>query len=188
MELVILLSKKGEPLFRQVYLGLIQLILSGALRAGDRLPSTRDLAEQLGISRTVVLLAYEQLLAEGFARGRSGSGTYVSEGLGGSAIRKLQKSANLKLSRYGSSAAEIAASLDFPGRRSIPLRYDFAYGRGDVANFPFEMWRRILLRQAREDPLRDHGYEAAAGSLALREAISLPLRPSPPVHFHSPPT
>src|SRR5216683_1305405 len=65
MELAIPLSKNGEPLFRQVYLGLRQAILSATFSAGGRLPSTRDLAEQLGISRTVVVLAYDQLLAEG---------------------------------------------------------------------------------------------------------------------------
>lgn len=178
MSFVIPLSKKGEPLFRQVYRGLRQGILSGSLRAGDRLPSTRDLAEQLGISRTVVLLAYEQLLAEGFAGSRGGSGTYVSEGLGGSRPKRLEKSAKLRLSRYGHAAADVAATVDFPGRRSIPLRYDFAYGRGDVAMFPFEMWRRMLLRQARRAPVRELDYGAAAGSFALREAISVHLRRS----------
>jgi len=175
---VIPLSKQGEPLFRQVYQGLRQAILSGTFRSGDRLPSTRDLAEQLGISRTVVLLAYEQLLAEGFAGGRGGSGTYVSEGLGGSRPKRREKSAKLRLSHYGSAAADVAATVDFPGRRPIPLRYDFAYGRGDVATFPFEMWRRILLRHARKAPVRELDYGTAAGSYALREAICVHLRRS----------
>jgi len=73
MEFSIPLSKQNEPLFRQVYKGLRKAILSGAFPTGGRLPSTRDLAEQLGVSRTVVLLAYDQLLAEGFAAGRRGS-------------------------------------------------------------------------------------------------------------------
>src|SRR5260370_4692794 len=178
MELVIPLAKKGEPVFRQVYFGLRQLILSGSWRAGDRFPSTGDLAEQLGIPRTVILLAYEQLLEEGFASSRGGSGTYVSEGLGGSKLKKTEKSAKLRLSRYGSAAADVAATVDFPGRRSIPLRYDFAYGRGDVAKFPFEMWRRMLLRQAPKAPGREPYYCAPAGSLALREAITVHLRRS----------
>jgi GntR family transcriptional regulator / MocR family aminotransferase len=67
---VIPLVPGSGPLFRQVYLGLRKAILSGAFQGGGRLPSTRELAQQLGISRTVVLLAYEQLLAEGFAEGR----------------------------------------------------------------------------------------------------------------------
>jgi len=155
-----------------------QGILSGTFRAGDRLPSTRDLAEQLGISRTVVLRAYEQLLAEGFAGSRGGSGTYVFEGLGGSRPKRLEKPANLRLSLYGSAAAGVAPIVDFPGRRSVPLRYDFAYGRCDVATFPFEMWRRILLRHSRKAPVRELDYAAAGGSFALREAISVHLRRS----------
>jgi GntR family transcriptional regulator/MocR family aminotransferase len=184
MQFVIPLSKRGEPLFRQVYRGLRQAILSGTFRAGERLPSTRELADELGISRTVVLLAYEQLVAEGFSTGRGGSGTYVSAGLsgGGGGVgrpKKLERFARLQLSRYGSAAAAVAATVDFPGRRSVPLRYDFAYGgRGDVDNFPFQMWRRILLRHARKAPIRQLDYGAAAGSLALREAISVHLRRS----------
>src|SRR5580692_8937060 len=181
MQLVIPLSRRGEPLFRQVYRGLRQAILSGTIRAAERLPSTRELADELGISRTVVLLAYDQLIAEGFAAGRSGSGTYVSAGLsgGGSRLKKNERAAKLQLSRYGSTAAAVGSSVDFPGRRSVPLRYDFAYGgRGDVETFPYQMWRRILLRHARKAPVRQLDYGAAGGSLSLREAISVHLRRS----------
>ena len=179
MQLVIPLSRKGEPLFRQVYRGLRQAILAGTFRAGDRLPSTREMADELGISRTVVLLAYDQLIAEGFAAGRGGSGTYVAEGLGGNRPKRLETSTRLRLSRYGSAAAEVATSVDFPGRRSKRLRYDFEYGgRGDVETFPFEMWRRILLRHMRNAPTRELDYAGAAGSLALREAISIHVRRS----------
>ncbi|HEV3277532.1 MAG TPA: PLP-dependent aminotransferase family protein [Terriglobia bacterium] len=178
MQFVIPLSKHGEPLSRQIYRGLRQAILSGTFRARDRLPSTRDMAEALGVSRTVVLLAYDELVAEGFAAGRRGSGTYVPEGLGGRPKRP-ENSARLRLSRYGSAAEAVAASVDFPGRRSIPLRYDFAYGgRGDVEIFPYEMWRRILLRHARKAPIRELDYGVAAGSFALREAILIHLRRS----------
>src|SRR3979490_3161400 len=79
---VIPLSKDGGPLSRQVYVWLRRAILVGSLRPGESLPSTRDLAEQLGVSRTVILLAYDQLLAEGFVEGRAGSGTYVAQGPG----------------------------------------------------------------------------------------------------------
>src|ERR1700727_621109 len=76
-------SRREEQLFRQVYRGLRQAILAGTFRAGDQLPSTREMADELCVSRTVVLLAYDQLVAEGFAAGRGGSGTYVAEGLSG---------------------------------------------------------------------------------------------------------
>jgi GntR family transcriptional regulator / MocR family aminotransferase len=180
MQFVIPLSKRGGPLFRQVYAGLRQAILAGTFRAAERLPSTRELADELGISRTVVLLAYDQLIAEGFAAGRGGSGTYVSAGLsGGGRPKKNERAVKLRLSRYGSTADAVGSSVDFPGRRSVPLRYDFAYGgRGDVETFPYQMWRRLLLRHARKAPVRQLDYGAAAGSLALREAISMHLRRS----------
>jgi GntR family transcriptional regulator/MocR family aminotransferase len=170
------LSKRGGPLFRQVYLRLREAILSGTLRGGEKLPSTRDLAEQLGVSRTVVLLAYDQLLAEGFAVGRTGSGTYVSGGVKISASTSLEKSTPLRKSHFGVRAAEAWKRMTFPplGVRSQP--YDFAYGRSDVEKFPFEMWRRMLLRCARKASVAELDYGPAGGSAALREALCAHLR------------
>jgi GntR family transcriptional regulator/MocR family aminotransferase len=186
MRLAIPLPKRvsghGEPLFRQIYAGLREAVLAGSFRSGEKLPSTRDLAKQLSVSRTVVLLAYDQLFAEGFAAGRGGSGTYVAAGLagaggGGGRAKGERGVARLRLSRFGAAAAEAAATVDFPGRRATRLRYDFVYGgRGDIETFPFDMWRRILLRHARKAPIRELDYGAAAGSLALREAIAKHVR------------
>lgn len=67
----------GLPLKRQVY-GYIRL--QGRLKAGEKLPATRELASQLGISRNVIIEAYEQLLAEGYIEARQGAGTFVSSG------------------------------------------------------------------------------------------------------------
>lgn len=69
------------PLWRQLYEGLRQAILEGRLPAGSRLPSTRQLAGELAISRTTVLNAFDQLLAEGYIEGRVGSGSYVARAL-----------------------------------------------------------------------------------------------------------
>jgi GntR family transcriptional regulator/MocR family aminotransferase len=178
MQSQIPLSKKGGPLFRQIYLRLREEILSGVYRSGEKLPSTRDVAEQLKVSRTIVLLAYDQLLAEGFAVGRAGSGTFVSGHLIRSEPRKTNKTLKLPLSRFGSAAVAAAASVSFPNRPKPPSRYDFAYGRTDVTIFPFEAWRRILLHHARMAPVREFEYGQAAGSPALREAICAHLRRS----------
>ena len=178
MELVIPLSKKGEPLFRQIYQGMRQAILTSALPAGSRLPSTRELAEQLGVSRTVVLLAYDLLLAEGFAVGRGGSGTYVSESLGRSTPKKEKRAAAVRLSRYGAAAAGAMAAVDTPLPSSLPVRYDFTYGRSAIESFPLERWLRMLLRHARQAPVRAFEYGPAAGSRVLREAICAHLRRS----------
>jgi GntR family transcriptional regulator / MocR family aminotransferase len=178
MQLTIPLSKHAGPLFEQVYAGLRAATLSGALREGEKLPSTRDLAEQLGISRTVTVLAYERLIAEGFAAGQTGSGTYVSSGVRMAARPFPQKSATTRLSRFGSAAASAWARMNFPVRTGLVLPYDFSYGRSDVGAFPFEAWRRILLRCARKAPVSEHDYGPAGGNTKLREAISNHVRRS----------
>ena len=66
-----------EPLVQQVYRQLRDLLLEGRVPAGSRLPSTRDLARQIGVSRTVTLAAYDQLIAEGYVESRPGSGAWV---------------------------------------------------------------------------------------------------------------
>jgi len=173
MQLTIPIRRAGGPLFRQVYGAIRQGILAGTLRGGERLPSTRDLAEQLGTSRTVVVAAYDQLLAEGYATGRAGSGTYVAEKLETSREKRgTARRAALRLSRFGNAARDAAAVVDAPRRQDPVPRYDFANGRSDLSTFPFAMWRRMMLRQAREASARQFDYGSALGSMALRRAIS----------------
>jgi GntR family transcriptional regulator / MocR family aminotransferase len=175
--LVIPLSKSGESLSRQIYSWLRKSILTADLAPGERLPSTRDLADQLGVSRTVTVLAYEQLLAEGFVEGRAGSGTYVARGLTTSRPAASSRNAHLRLSRYGSIAAAASPVVDFPRKKSS-LRYDFAYRTSQVEGFPLETWQRILSRQARRASVQSHNYAPPAGSVALRESIASHLRRS----------
>lgn len=176
------LTTQGGPLFRQIYLGLRAAILSGAYRGGEKLPSTRSVAEQLGVSRTVVLLAFDQLIAEGFAEGRGGSGTYVSARVTVSRSARSEEADDagaVRLSRFGAAAAAAWTRVHVPERRrtATPL-YDFAYGRSDLETFPFEQWRRILLRRARQAPVSELDYGPAGGHIALREAICAHLRRS----------
>ncbi|GIN92696.1 MocR-like pyridoxine biosynthesis transcription factor PdxR [Siminovitchia terrae] len=72
--------KRDIPFIRQVYTQIRTQILQGNLLAGERLPSTRQLANELDVSRNVVLEAYEQLIAEGYIEARRGSGTFIAEG------------------------------------------------------------------------------------------------------------
>jgi len=179
MQFAIPLSRRHNgPLFRQVYQGLREAILSGAFSSGQKLPSTRDMADQLGISRTVALLAYDQLLAEGFAVARGGSGTYVSEGVAVSRTAVAESVGHPRVSRFGAAVAAAWPRVDVPAKRPRPLRYDFAYGRSDIDTFPFEAWRRTLLRCARQAAVSDLDYGTANGHPALREAISAHLRRS----------
>src|ERR1700722_13283908 len=73
--------KAGMPLYRWLYEELRAAILAGRLHPGARLPATRDLAAQYGISRPTIVTAFEQLQSEGYVDGKVGSGTYVSRTL-----------------------------------------------------------------------------------------------------------
>jgi GntR family transcriptional regulator/MocR family aminotransferase len=182
---VIPLSAQNGPLFRQVYSGLRKAILTGAFKSGERLPSTRELALQLGVSRTVVLLAYDQLLAEGFAAGRTGSGTYVSAAIAPVRPAASEASTKVRLASFGKAAAAAWSKVNVSSRRSPALPYDFAYGRSDVATFPFAMWRRLLLKCARKVSAAELDYGQAGGNASLRAAICAHLRRSRAVNCDS---
>jgi GntR family transcriptional regulator/MocR family aminotransferase len=175
---VIPLSKDGEPLSRQIYVSFREAALAGNLSAGERLPATRDLADQLGVSRTVVVMAYEQLLAEGFVVGRHGSGTFVADMLRYQpATRRLQP-ARVRLSGFGIAATGALPVLESARRTPPILRYDFSYRSAPADDFPLAKWQRILTRRARRATLKAHGYGSAAGDVALKEAIASHLRRS----------
>jgi GntR family transcriptional regulator/MocR family aminotransferase len=73
--------KAAKPLHKQIYDGFLSVIVGGNMRPGQRVPSSRTLSIELGISRIPVLNAYAQLLAEGYFESRKGAGTFVSESL-----------------------------------------------------------------------------------------------------------
>src|SRR5215510_5313070 len=68
-----------ESLQLQLYRQIRQAIMSGGLTAGVRLPSSRDLVNQLGLSRNTIVYAFDRLVSEGYLEGRRGSGIYVAE-------------------------------------------------------------------------------------------------------------
>ena len=167
----------------QIYRAARRAILSGDLSAGGRLPSTRSLALDLGVSRNTVLAAYDQLLAEGYAAGRAGSGTYVASSLpdpaaAGAEARPLRtrRAAPPKLSGYGRRLAAVPA-LSFPASsRDGALPYDFRYGLPAVEEFPHAQWRRLLARRARARSLASMTYGPAEGHAPLRAALADYLR------------
>ena len=115
------------PLYRQLYDALRDAILSGRLRPGSRLPSTRALADDLGASRNTVLAAFGQLLAEGYLEGRVGAGTTVARTLPETLLRARPEvrgpsspGRRPRLSRRGAQLWARAAAL--PTRRSRPSR------------------------------------------------------------------
>src|SRR5215472_3799649 len=108
-----------EPMHRQLYRELREAVLNGRLPPSSRLPSTRALASELGVSRNTVAGAFEQLLAEGYLEGKVGSGTYVASALPEDLVRARpapspqfsQPASQLKPSRRGRALAAIPLPL-----------------------------------------------------------------------------
>jgi GntR family transcriptional regulator/MocR family aminotransferase len=155
------------PLFRQVYAAISSSIVDGRLPAGARLPASRELAERLGLSRTVIVAAYEQLLAEGYAAGRIGSGTYVAPDL---PERPAVRTKPLKAGR--------AARHGVPrlvGKVDVTLQSDdrpFNLGRTLIDQRTADQWRRLNARALRAMPKSHLGYGDPRGSAPLRAAIA----------------
>ncbi|MBX3023519.1 PLP-dependent aminotransferase family protein [bacterium] len=171
----------GEgPRFRQLYRALRAAIVDGTLAPGARLPATRALAGELGVSRTTVLLAFEHLAAEGYLAGRHGSGSYVQAA---PAPRRttLARGANQpapRLSAYGAALAAAQRRPLFSGYSSErpALPYDFRYGAPSMVDFPLRAWQRCLGRRARRAAPRAYDYGHRQGSPALRAALAGYLR------------
>ncbi|NLY80816.1 MAG: PLP-dependent aminotransferase family protein [Lysinibacillus sp.] len=143
------------PLIRQIYKQLRTKILNGELPAGYRLPSTRQLAEELEVSRNVVLEAYEQLLAEGFIEGRQGAGTFVAAG------------AYLK-------KAEII--FPFLLENNYQLKdddiIDFRSGLPALDLFPRKQWGNLAKRISIETDHLIFGYGSPEGRVELRTVLA----------------
>lgn len=167
----------AQPLHRQLYDGIRAGVLDGRLPRGTRLPATRDLAVQFGLSRNTVTVAFGQLMAEGYLEGRVGDGTYVTESLPDDLLRaeapvrpsgRATASAPPNLSRRGH--ALVATPVTAP-RRATDARA-FRVGMADYRLFPFEAWSRIVARHWRTPDEALLGYGDPAGIAPLREAIA----------------
>ena len=136
-----------EPLHAQLERELREAIRSGRLAAGARLPATRALARELGVSRGVVVEAYAQLTAEGYLVTRQGAGTVV---------------------------AAAARPVPTPEPSSFPraVAEDFHPGTPDLASFPRAAWLRSLRAALRAMPDEALGYADPAGTPELRTALA----------------
>src|SRR5262245_23525824 len=164
------------PVFQQVYRALRDGIVAGRFAVGTRLPPTRALALDLGVSRATVLLAYEQLAADGYADGKQGSGTYVQGSVSGDPGPPRAAPAGAG-PRPGALAAALLARRRLPLESAYanarpPLRWDFRYGMPSLADFPVATWHRCLGRAARRAPERAYDYGSPQGSITLRTALA----------------
>jgi GntR family transcriptional regulator/MocR family aminotransferase len=148
-------------------------ILSGALPGGGRLPPTRSLAQELGVARQTVVLAYERLAAEGYVRGRTGSGTYVAADLPDQAPAPASTppAAAVPLSARGALAQIPAAA----SARDPALGLLLAGGLPAPDLFPIKAWARCASRVLKPLSGELSSYPPPQGLLVLREQIAAHL-------------
>ncbi len=170
------LDRKLEtPLHRQVYEQWRQAILTGRFRPGERVPSTRELAASLSVSRGTVSEAWDQLIAEGYLESAHGSGTFVCRELPdrlvvahGTSRTKKAPEVRVRLSRYGAGLTEDWRRVSRP---DAVIR--FSPGIPDRDRFPFPLWRRLMGRHLRNiTPAVFNYVERSAGDERLRSEIA----------------
>ena len=173
--LTISLEKHGQaPLYRQLYEGIREAILSGRFKAGVKLPSTRRFAAVLNISRNTVVYAFDQLLAEGFIEGKRGSGSFVAGTL------PIQTLKPTMPENPGTPSLDTGLKLSVRGEKSLqghervvtaeakPL----THGIPDLTLFPMDRWSRLVSRHWRQASPRVLAYGDPQGLEALRVAIA----------------
>lgn len=149
----IYLDRESEmPLRRQIYQALRDQMICGALKAGESLPSTRELSGALNIARSTVSEAYEMLIAEGFVLSSQGAPTRVAEGL----VMERDTSRSL--------AAEIL--------RERACLADFRTGQPELREFPRYLWQQLLSKATEEMTTGQYGYTGAQGIPELRNEIA----------------
>jgi GntR family transcriptional regulator/MocR family aminotransferase len=171
------------PLSHQVYAAFRQAILDGRLGAGDRLPASRVMAVDLGVSRNTALAAIDQLVSEGYLETRRGSGCYVAQHLPDArpapvAQRRVHPPMTGAMSRRGQRLVATPPSVSPPTESERPARWFpcFLPGMPDCSDFPFALWARLLARAWRQPSAALVLGGDPAGHRDLRQAIAGYLR------------
>jgi len=175
--------KSPHTLQAQIVGGFHDLIRGGRLRPGSEVPSSRELSEQLHVSRNTVVEAYELLIEEGYLCTQPAVGTFVAERMPDDAFAvgtpqplgrtpSHHRVVNLPLPYTGRGPPGLHA----PDRRALP--YDFALGRTDPRSFPERTWRRLILDCLGGAAARMSEYIDPAGLPELRQLITNLLGPA----------
>lgn len=162
------------PAYLRLYELICSAILNGYMAAGNRLPSTRDMASDLGIARNTVIQVYEQLTEEGYVSAGIGRGTYVQDISFDLVEKPLDEQIiepidhNLTGHNLSRRGRKLVTNVGFSNRQ----RGAFMPGIPDVREFPVKTWLRIQNKIWRNEPWDLLSYAPAGGYGPLRQAIS----------------
>lgn len=167
----------SRPVSTQLHVGLRELILSGTIAPGQRLPASRTLARDLAVSRTTVIEAFDRLTAEGLIESRVGAGTYVTRAL--EAPRPMASAAPPEPDASPPRLSHATErSLELFGQRqrlpAIPRAFTTALPAFDA--FPMAQWARLTAKHWRRGRDEVMGYGEPFGHPGLRRAIASHLR------------
>jgi GntR family transcriptional regulator/MocR family aminotransferase len=174
----IALDPNGDlPIYRQLYEWFRGAIVSGQLRPGQRVPSTRNLAAELNVSRIPVSSAYEQLRAEGYLETFVGAGTCVVRSIPADALTPVFgkiRGASRRVSR--SNAPRLVSRrvelMRVPAQTWSNKLVAFRVNLPALEHFPTEIWSKLVNRYSRRATRQSMAYGDAMGYLPLREAIA----------------
>ncbi|WP_428240107.1 PLP-dependent aminotransferase family protein [Gynuella sp.] len=172
--------QRDQPLQDQIYRFISQNILNQRLQPDTRLPSSRQLAELLGVSRNTVNASFDQLRAEGFIVSRVGSGWYVNGDRFDDQVMPKPVSPAGRATLFACS--ELAESLLEPEKHPGGSYLPFTTGLPDLKHFPFGIWNRLY--RLNESRMALMGYGEHKGLSDLRHQISSYLRESRGVSCH----
>jgi GntR family transcriptional regulator/MocR family aminotransferase len=167
-----------KALYRQIYDAYRAAIVDRRLRSGQRIPSTRTLASELGVSRFPVLNAYAQLLAEGYFETHVGAGTVVSSSLPEQLTSSQPTGARLAAIHSGPRPVSRRSSI-LPAFEHAPWLGGWgAFSVGQIAfdQFPLQIWSSLVTRHCRNMGAKSFTYGEHMGSLVFRETIATYLR------------
>lgn len=163
----------GTPLQQRLFDRLRGAIVNGAIRPGERLPSTRTLAADLGVSRNTVVAAVDRLTAEGYLEARIGSGTFVCRALPDDAMAPAVRLAPSAATR-AQPAPKPAVPVPAAGAELLPFEPCVpAYDQFDI-----DTWRRLLAKRWRDAGGLLLGHDTAGGWMALRRVMAGHLQTS----------
>jgi GntR family transcriptional regulator / MocR family aminotransferase len=170
-------AQDALPLHRQLYEALRRAMLDGKLGAGERLPSSRDLAQDLNLSRNTVVAAINQLSVEGYLESRVGSGTYVNDNVprvnAGAAARPHARGAPTPAPGRLSTRGQALASTFCATQLEVQ---PFTPGIADFSAFPLTLWQRLQNKHWRMTYPDMLDYNDSGGYAPLRRAIADYLR------------
>ena len=165
--------RSGVPMHRQLSEWFRHAIVSGQLRPGQRVPSTRSLSRELKISRLPVLSAYEQLFAEGYLETFTGAGTCVAQSIPGGPGPASHASVPASIEPSASrSVSRLASLLEEPPPPWLANQGAFRVGVPALDHFPRDIWCKLVNRHARRMPTELMTYGDPIGYLPFREAIA----------------